>query len=53
LVARHLVAKVHVCRRGSRAIEVAERRATEAEVAGLMMRVLVWIGWYNLGKLEA
>jgi hypothetical protein len=37
--ARHLVAKAHVCRRGRRAIEAAERIAAGAEVAGLM----VWV----------
>jgi hypothetical protein len=37
--ARHLVAKAHVCRRGSRAREAAERRAAEAEVAGRMVCV--------------
>jgi hypothetical protein len=35
--ARHLVAKVHVWRRGRRAVEVAERKAAEAEVAGRMV----------------
>jgi hypothetical protein len=44
LDARHLVAKVHVCRRGSRAIEAAERIAAEAEEAGLMVGVLV-VDW--------
>ena len=45
--ARHLVAKPQVCRGESRAIEVAERKAAVAEVAGLMADV-----WdrYNLGK---
>jgi hypothetical protein len=35
--ARHLVAKAHVCRRGRRANEAAERIAAGAEVAGLMV----------------
>jgi hypothetical protein len=37
--ARHLVAKLHVCDRESRAIDVAERRAAQAEVAGLMAAI--------------
>jgi hypothetical protein len=37
--ARHLVAKAHVWRRGSRASEDAERKAAEAEVAGRMVDV--------------
>lgn len=45
--ARHLVANVQVCRRGSRAIEVAERKAAVAELDGLMAEELC--GSYNLG----
>ena len=37
--AKQRVAKVQVCRRGSRAIDVAERIAAGAEVAGLMANV--------------
>jgi hypothetical protein len=48
--ARHLVAKLQLRVRESRAIEVAERRAAEAEVAGLM--AAVWCGWNNLGKVS-
>jgi len=45
------VAKVHVCRRGSRAIEDAERIAAEAEIAGLIVAGN-WCGWYNLGNVK-
>jgi hypothetical protein len=48
--ARHLVAKLQVCRMGTRAIEDAERRAAGAEVAGLM--TAVWCRRYNLGKMR-
>jgi hypothetical protein len=37
--AKQRVAKLQVCRRGSRAYEVAERKAVGAEVADLMMDV--------------
>jgi hypothetical protein len=46
--AKQRVAKVHVWRRGSRAIEAAERIATGAQVAGLMMRV-----WGGLGGITS
>ena len=45
---RHLVAKENVWERGRRAIEVAERKAAAAEVAGFM--AVDWCGWYNLGN---
>jgi hypothetical protein len=43
--ARHLVAKLHVCCRGSRTLDVAERKAAAAEVGGRMVEV----SCYNLG----
>lgn len=46
--ARHLVAKLQVCRRGRRASEVAVRKAAGAEVVGLMAGYRG--GMYNLGK---
>jgi hypothetical protein len=47
--ARHRVAKLHVCRRGSRAIDVAARNAPGLETAGLIA-AFVWLVWYNLGR---
>lgn len=46
--ARHRVAKEQVCRRGRRAIEVAERKAAVADVVGLMAEELCRV--YNLGN---
>jgi hypothetical protein len=45
--ARHLVAKLYVCDRGSRAIEVTERKAAVAEGVGRMAKDLCQC--YNLG----
>ncbi|KAH4007623.1 hypothetical protein HBI13_087460 [Parastagonospora nodorum] len=49
--AKQRVAKVQVCRRGSRAMEDAERIAAEADVAGLIVAGN-WCGWYNLGNVK-
>jgi hypothetical protein len=48
--ARLLVAKPQVCRMGRRVMDDAERRAAEAEVAGLM--TAVWCRRYSLGKVR-
>ena len=39
--AKHLVAKLHVCRRGDRAVKVAARRAAGVDAIGRMVALLV------------